>query len=66
MKYVCFFNEPGATELGLVGGKGANLGKMARAGFPIPPGYCISADAYRYLIEVTGLKPYHRAVDRCY
>jgi pyruvate,water dikinase len=57
MKYVCFFNESGATESALVGGKGTNLGKMARAGFPVPPGFCISTDAYRYLIEVTGLGP---------
>jgi pyruvate,water dikinase len=30
---------------------------MAMAGFPVLPGFCITTDAYRYLIEVTGLNP---------
>ena len=57
MKYICFFDDPQAVELARVGGKGTNLGKMANAGFPVPPGYCIMAGAYRYLIEITGLNP---------
>lgn len=57
MKYIYFFNEPRASERALVGGKGSNLGKMTTAGFPVPPGFCIAAEAYRYLIEITGLNP---------
>ena len=57
MNYICFFDEPQATEMALVGGKGTNLGKMATAGFPVPPGFCITAEAYRYLVEITGLDP---------
>lgn len=30
-----------------MGGKGASLGEMLKAGFPIPPGFCITAQAYR-------------------
>src|SRR6266516_1070089 len=33
-------------SLALAGGKGANLGEMARAGFPVPPGFCITTTAY--------------------
>lgn len=29
-----------------VGGKGANLGEMVKAGFPVPPGFCITTSAY--------------------
>lgn len=29
-----------ATDLPLVGGKGANLGEMTNADFPIPAGFC--------------------------
>lgn len=57
MKYICFFHEPQATDIALVGGKGTNLGNMTAAGFPIPPGFCITAAAYRYLTETTGLNP---------
>ena len=57
MKYICFFTDPCTSDLSLVGGKGTNLGKMATAGFPVPPGFCVTAEAYRYLIDITGLNP---------
>ncbi len=56
MKVVAWFNEIGKDDIALVGGKGANLGEMARAGFPIPPGFVVTADAYFYFIEQTGIK----------
>lgn len=39
--------ELGAADLALAGGKGANLGELTRAGFPVPPGFCVTTDAYR-------------------
>ncbi len=56
MKVVVWFNEIGKDDIALVGGKGANLGEMARAGFPIPPGFVVTADAYFYFIEQTGIR----------
>jgi len=41
------FAEIRADNLPLVGGKGANLGEMAHAGFPIPPGFCLTTTAFR-------------------
>jgi pyruvate,water dikinase len=38
-----------------VGGKGANLGEMARAGLPVPPAFVIDIDAYGRFRESTGL-----------
>ncbi|WP_086821374.1 PEP/pyruvate-binding domain-containing protein [Allokutzneria sp. NRRL B-24872] len=38
----------------LVGGKAANLGELINAGIPVPPGFCVTTDAYRRMIEVTG------------
>ena len=35
------------TLLPLVGGKAANLGELIRAGFPVPPGACVTTEAYR-------------------
>ncbi len=57
MKVIAWFNEVGKEDVGLVGGKGANLGEMARAGFPIPPGFIVTAQAYFYFLDKSGLGP---------
>ena len=36
-----------AADIALVGGKGANLGEMAHAGFPIPAGFCLTTMAFQ-------------------
>jgi pyruvate,water dikinase len=36
-----------ASALPVVGGKAANLGELIRAGFPVPPGACVTTEAYR-------------------
>lgn len=48
--YVLFFNEVTKDSIDLVGGKGANLGELIKAGFPVPNGYCISVDAYKSIV----------------
>jgi rifampicin phosphotransferase len=40
-------------ELALVGGKAANLGVLLRAGFPVPPGLCLTTVAYSLAIGAT-------------
>src|SRR3989339_990639 len=54
------FNEVGIEDVSLVGGKNASLGEMTRtlvsAGVPVPFGFAITAYAYRYFLEQTGLK----------
>ena len=37
------------------GGKSANLGELLAAGIPVPPGFALSADAYRVFVSETGL-----------
>lgn len=37
-------------DLARVGGKGMNLGALAQAGFPVPPGFCVTTEAYRRFI----------------
>ena len=51
MKYIRWFEEIGASDVGLVGGKGANLGEMIQAGLPVPPGFCLTAEAYRDFVR---------------
>lgn len=41
------FSQLGLADLARVGGKGANLGELTRAGFPVPPGFCVTTDGYR-------------------
>ena len=54
---VVWFSEVGREDLGLVGGKGANLGELTRASIPVPPGFVITADTYFRFIQVNALEP---------
>ncbi len=49
-------SEVGLGDVGLVGGKGANLGEMISAGFPVPPGFVVTAEAYLDAMEHAGLR----------
>lgn len=44
-KWVYFFNEGGEEMRNLLGGKGAGLAEMTRAGLPVPPGFTITTEA---------------------
>src|ERR1700683_2406184 len=44
-RYVFDFSEGGMEQLGLLGGKGANLAEMTRLGLPVPPGFTITTEA---------------------
>ena len=56
-KFVVWFREVDKHDLNLVGGKGANLGEMTKAGIPVPNGFIVTADAYHYALEAAGIKP---------
>nr|QNO56323.1 putative phosphoenolpyruvate synthase [Methanosarcinales archaeon ANME-1 ERB7] len=60
MKYIKWFEEVGIGDVALVGGKNASLGEMisnlGKKGVNVPSGFAITADAYKYLIEETGIK----------
>ncbi|TWF78860.1 pyruvate,water dikinase [Pseudonocardia hierapolitana] len=45
----------GRDDLAAAGGKGANLGELVRAGFPVPDGVVITTDAYAAVVEHAGL-----------
>ncbi|WP_077489335.1 PEP/pyruvate-binding domain-containing protein [Sinomonas mesophila] len=45
----------GAGDLALAGGKGANLGELVRAGFPVPPGFVVTTAAYARMADDAGL-----------
>ncbi|MBP1912050.1 phosphoenolpyruvate synthase [Thermococcus stetteri] len=50
-RFIKWFEELGKEDVPLVGGKGANLGEMTNAGIPVPPGFCVTAEAYKYFVE---------------
>lgn len=59
-KFIRWFEEVSMDDVGLVGGKNASLGEMisgmSASGIHVPNGFCITADAYTYLLERNGLK----------
>ena len=56
LPYILWFSEIGKEDIPKVGGKGANLGELTKAGIPVPNGFCITAQAYYYFLEKSGLK----------
>ncbi len=55
-KHIVWFEEVGKHDVGIVGGKGANLGEMVNASLPIPYGFIITAQAYFDFIKEAGIK----------
>ncbi|MGZ3438388.1 MAG: PEP/pyruvate-binding domain-containing protein, partial [Polyangia bacterium] len=43
---IAWFDELSRGDVTIAGGKGANLGELARAGLPVPPGFVVTAPAY--------------------
>jgi pyruvate,water dikinase len=39
------------TSVSVAGGKGAKLGEMLRSGLPVPPGFVVTADAFRSFLQ---------------
>jgi len=54
-KLTLWFEEIGKEDIPLVGGKVANLGEMLQAGIPVPPGFAVTAQAYKKFITETGI-----------
>lgn len=52
---VSFFRDIDKHDLPSVGGKGANLGEMTKAGFPVPNGFAVTVEAYDRFLEENDL-----------
>ncbi len=49
--YVLGFEEVDRTDIGVVGGKGANLGELSRLeGIRVPDGFCVSTEAFKRVL----------------
>ncbi|MBE3554129.1 MAG: pyruvate, phosphate dikinase [Thermicanus sp.] len=56
-KYVYRFSEGNREMRELLGGKGANLAEMTRAGLPVPPGFTITTEACNAYHEMGKVLP---------
>jgi pyruvate,water dikinase len=58
--FILWFKDIGIKDVPVVGGKNASLGEMyqnlTKKGISIPNGFAITAHAYRYLLEKSGIK----------
>lgn len=61
--YILSFDQISKKDLPLVGGKGANLGEMTKAEFPVPFGFCVTTESYKEFIHYNDLFEFiHQAV----
>jgi pyruvate,water dikinase len=59
---VVWLDDPATHDAALVGEKAASLGRLQRAGFPVPCGFVVTATAYRRAAEESGLREARRAL----
>ena len=53
-RYVLDLEEIDETQVAVAGGKGASLGELSRIeGVRVPPGFCITTDAFRQIVAAT-------------
>lgn len=54
--FVLDLAKVGGAMLPLVGGKAANLGEMIGAGLPVPPGFCVTTQAYQQVADAVAIE----------
>jgi phosphohistidine swiveling domain-containing protein len=59
-RYVLSLDTRSALQETRAGGKGANLARLRRAGFRVPPGFVITSAAFHRLLEHYGLEGHAR------
>lgn len=56
MEQIRWFDRLSLADVAAAGGKGANLGELTTAGFPVPSGFVITASAYVQAIDQSGAR----------
>ena len=59
--YVTKFEDLSKDDIGIAGGKGANLGELTQAGIPVPPGFVVTSETYQKFMMDTGI--FNRVMD---
>ncbi len=55
---ILFFKDIDKHDTAIVGGKGANLGEMTQAGFPVPNGFAVTVWAYDLFLDENDLRSF--------
>jgi len=50
-RFIVWLSEISKKDIKLAGGKGASLGEMYNAKFPVPQAFIVTTDAYNYILE---------------
>ncbi len=53
--HLVWLNKTSRSNRHLVGSKAANLGELMRLGLAVPPGVCVTTDAYDYFLKKSGI-----------
>jgi len=61
-KHIAWLSDLSKKDVKLAGGKGANLGEMYNAKFPVPPAFTVTTDAFSYFIKETKTKDQIREI----
>ena len=61
-RYVEWLSNISKSDIKLTGGKGANLGEIFNAKFPVPQAFVITTDAFYYFIKETKVKDQIREI----
>ena len=56
MNYIVPLQQLVRNDIQSAGGKGANLGEMTAAGFPVPPGFVLTTEAYDAFVRAHSLQ----------
>jgi len=56
MVNIAWLKDLSKNSIPEVGGKGANLGEMFNSNFPIPNAFAVTAQAYKYFLDSTGIQ----------
>ena len=54
--FIKWFSDLNKSSGKIAGGKGANLAEIYNLGVAVPPGFVVTAQAYKYFIEKAGIK----------
>ena len=54
---IVWFSEINRNDNDLVGGKGLNLAVMYNSKLPVPPGFVITTNSYKFFVESTMIQP---------
>ena len=56
-RYTKWFKDLSKEDIGIAGGKGANLGELTQAKIPVPPGFVVLSSAYFAFLDANKLRP---------